>query len=1110
MNKFIYFFLFLLFSIPVVFGQEIRFDVVKSTETELYVRVEFPHFHRQEVSVEGNIMNKLSIPGAYPVYDAGAPELLHAAKSIIIPGDEIPEIEILESDYRILPDFELAPSRGKIYRNTDPDTIPYKKGEAYSVNDFFPLQPVHFREPYTLRDLRGASLSCYPYSYNPVRKELKVYSSLLIKISFDKETVSEDVSITPEFDPLYQTHFLNYDRSRYRVSAEQGEMLIISPQIFANYLEPLKEWKIRNGIPTEIVLLEDIGNTASSIKDFIAAYYNTHPLVYLILVGDAEYLSPYFLNGEISDNYYTEIVGEDAYPDIFLGRFSVETEQDIEVHIRKIISYEEDPPAVSHFATFCGIASSEGPGDNFEYDWEHIRKIDDKLLDYTYTEGYEFFEGSRGGLDANGNPTAAMISEALNQGVGILNYCGHGLADRFGTGNFRSSNVELLTNYNKLPFIIAAACLNGNYRGQTCFAETWLRASRDGIPTGAVATVMSTVNQLWEPPMCGQDEMIRILTSSEPNISQTYGGIVNNGFIKMLDVYPDEISTFRTWLIFGDPSLKVRTAEPGLLTLQHEQEYPYGLHYISLTSPVEGARVIISTADSILSQGFIEHGIATLTLPPLQVDDTVFVLSSHTNYIPYRGFFTFDSSATPYLVVHEYRMVDIAGNDSSFPNYGDSVYLEIEVENIGLETAYMAELKLQTSDPYMLLLDTVTFIDSIRAGEIISLTYRFMYRIGDDIPDGHQGIVTIKMTEDHNSTYRHIHFFVNAPNLSLVRYNIDDSDFAGTVNGRLDFGETALLEIILANGGNAVSPPGNLTLQSENGILFVHDVTVSIDTLLPGESTVSVHRVTADPANQQTSYARIKATYQAGHYISERFFEIPVGEDIEDWETGDFTQFDWDTGSANPWIITDENTFEGNYSARSAPIGDRQTSTLSITTYASQSDSISFYYYVSSEVVGGSLMDYLYFEINDRRVGAWGGETGWNYISFPVEEGENKFNWIYRKDYTLSAGEDMAMIDMIRFPVNNTVPSSIPDNPLLSGISVFPNPVSSYLTIDMDGVSVSNAEACIYDIEGRLVKNIFLRNLPGKINMEDLPAGIFILKVSVRGKEAGNVKLIKN
>ena len=56
--------------------------------------------------------------------------------------------------------------------------------------------------------------------------------------------------------------------------------------------------------------------------------------------------------------------------------------------------------------------------------------------------------------------------------------------------------------------------VNGNFKNTTCFAESWLRATNNGVPTGAIAFLGSTINQSWNPPMCAQDEMNDILSEA--------------------------------------------------------------------------------------------------------------------------------------------------------------------------------------------------------------------------------------------------------------------------------------------------------------------------------------------------------------------------------------------------------------------------------------------------------------------------------------------------------------------------------------------------------------------------------------------------------------------
>ena len=37
-----------------------------------------------------------------------------------------------------------------------------------------------------------------------------------------------------------------------------------------------------------------------------------------------------------------------------------------------------------------------------------------------------FYDGTHGGEDANGNPNSSIISTAVNNGISLFNYTGHG------------------------------------------------------------------------------------------------------------------------------------------------------------------------------------------------------------------------------------------------------------------------------------------------------------------------------------------------------------------------------------------------------------------------------------------------------------------------------------------------------------------------------------------------------------------------------------------------------------------------------------------------------------------------------------------------------------
>ena len=625
-------------------AQEVTFSVLSSNEKSMAIRVDFPEMKLQEVNVAGTVMYKIVMKEAFPVEKFGAPEILKSTKSILVPEGRTPVMQIVDAYSETIENFALAPSKGIFYRNQNPDSIPYVKGDEYQADAFYPTNTAELNHRYTVRDFDAVSISCYPYRYNPVTKTLQMNHYIVIRIDFEGDFPQKEKKLLKEFVPVFHRHFLNFTTESLTFMEEDGDMLIISPAAYISALEPFKNWKIKNGIHTEIVAVESIGNTSAAIKNYIADYYqnSAHNLVFVLLVGDRRNMPPYLSFGHIYDNWYTEVAGEDDYPDLFLGRLLASSLADVTVQVGKSIAYESNPPETAHFPRFCGVASNEGPGDQDEWDYQHIQNIDNKLSNFTYTSGYEILHFPE---DESQPPTSAMLSNVLRNGVGILNYAGHGNWDRFTTTAFYNYHVEMLTNYNKLPFILSVACQNGNYNNsQPCFAQRWLTATRDGQPTGAVATVMSTIDQPWNPPMAGQDEMIDILTEAHSQgIRRTFGAICFNAFLKMRDVYTSEApfysrDTYRSWLIFGDPSLMVRTAIPAPVTVTHPETMFYGNDSITVQSAVEGAKVVLTHQNSILGKGYIENGTVTISYArDIPVGDTIHVLASKFNHIPYQG-----------------------------------------------------------------------------------------------------------------------------------------------------------------------------------------------------------------------------------------------------------------------------------------------------------------------------------------------------------------------------------------------------------------------------------------------------------------------------------------
>ena len=250
--------------------------------------------------------------------------------------------------------------------------------------------------------------------------------------------------------------------------------------------------------------------------------------------------------------------------------------------------------------------------DGVQYEYSSI----DDLLAYNYTEVHRDYQGVTGVT-----ASASTVSQHINAGVSIVNYCNHGYETGWGVFSYSNSHVNALTNDYKLPYIISVACLNGKYdRNGDCFAEAWMRATNNstGNPTGAIGGMFSYISQPWQPPMYGQDEMVDILVESyENNIKRTMGGVSINGNMKVLDLGASQNAnkgTYNTWILYGDPTLTLRTAVPASMNVScaSAMESSATTFNVSVTN-AEGALATLSLDGEILGSAVVTNGSAGIS-----------------------------------------------------------------------------------------------------------------------------------------------------------------------------------------------------------------------------------------------------------------------------------------------------------------------------------------------------------------------------------------------------------------------------------------------------------------------------------------------------------------
>jgi hypothetical protein len=288
-------------------------------------------------------------------------------------------------------------------------------------------------------------------------------------------------------------------------SIENGsDYIIITHKDFYESILPLVQLREQEGVRVKVVEVEDIYDEFNSglpsdeaIRDFLqyAYHYWIPPSPFsVLLVGDASYdHKDYFGLGDINfipthlsyvtasgdsanDTWFVAVDGDDALPDMIIGRLPVSTSAQVEAIVDKIINYELYPTLGDWQRRILLAADDEGP---FEEDSEEL--AEEIPADYEVTKVYL----------STVPPTSApgMIIDTINKGSVLVNYSGHGGWSVWaGEEIFKTEDIPLLNETNMLPFVINVTCLTGYFhspRRDDILGEHLIRTAGKG----AIATM---------------------------------------------------------------------------------------------------------------------------------------------------------------------------------------------------------------------------------------------------------------------------------------------------------------------------------------------------------------------------------------------------------------------------------------------------------------------------------------------------------------------------------------------------------------------------------------------------------------------------------------------
>ena len=1001
----------------------IQESLVSSSEEEIVVDVKVGGFFQNAVKTDRGEQMIVSGEDMASMLIAGAPDLPMYPISMIIGNTAEMKASVVESSYIDFENIEVAPSKGNFSRDINPEDLPFVYGEMYQEDEFYPAQQASLEAPYIIRDFRGQNLMVYPYAYNPVTKTLRVYTDLRIsvkKVSDNgvnkKIATRRSNSISPEMKASYERRFINFPKNeRYKFVEDEGEMLVICADQYKNAVEKLVEWKNISGRPTTMVLTSETG-TEDDMKNYIANYYNSHPnLTFLLLIGEYSDIPPYetstILDGiqwiARSDNYYGMLEGKDFYEEVLVGRLSVKDLDDAQNQVDRVIYYERDiKEDAAWLSRGAAVSANEGGGHFNEREYEHIDFIRDTLLNYTYTEISQRYDG----VNSYKISTSDLAGD-INKGIGIATYCDHGEELKWVLADFDTQCVHNLTNDNMLPFIWSVSCLNGKFDVDECFAESWMRAINPETesPVGAIGGMFSWISQPWVPPLYGQDEMVAILTEWRGNYNHTLGGASLNGNMYILDMCPEDKGyTHNAWMLFGDPSLMLRTQAPEKMDIYCSSSYlMVGMTNYTVNADVDFGIATLSKDGEVVASSYFSKGKAELNFPELTEEGAMKLVVVAYNKVTEIIDIEVKTPTDAFLIFNDY---DINEADGQL-DYGETINLDLSVKNIGVKEAANVEVELISKSDYVTVTSSKATVASMDVNEVAEIKDTFKFIVTDNVPDQEDLKFDVKCTSGEESWASSFSITANAPSLAI--------DTIFIKNKMIEPGSTDVLYIAVKNVGHSAAHNVISEMVSSSSDIVFPEATLTEEVLQAGDVMEIVAFFDVDPNAEKGTKYEVLCSVAAGAYKMSTNYFVMISQALEDFETGDFSKTDWQFEGSADWFIC-ENAYEGTYSARSGKIADnlekdKKNSSLVINVELIEDEEISFYQMMHCDYYAK-----LEFYVDDKKVQEWRGNnstpTEWEQFTYQLTKGTHTLKWTYNKRVADKKGEDCAYLDNIVLP----------------------------------------------------------------------------------------------
>lgn len=317
--------------------------------------------------------------------------------------------------------------------------------------------------------------------------------------------------------------------------SENSELdyLIVTSSDLKDAFTPLKAWKTKKGVKTEVITVEDIyqnyteyPTSQEKIKRCLYDYYLNKGIKWVLLGGDVDivpsqtcyicYLSS--TSSVVSDLYYATFKGEfnwdadcdncygeagdgmNLHPNIFLSRLPISSREQVLAYINKLLRYEKTP-LIDGWVDKMLMMGHRIHDSELESPYRSDAHYKGEIIYSNYIEPYasnlskKYLYDTGNNLDYAGGMTRQNIINAINwEQPHFLFMQTHGNNSIWATSDvyFSGANAIGLGNTNKPMVVVTTACHTNNFVVNS-LSESFIRNE-----FGGAVVYWGSSNSGWE------------------------------------------------------------------------------------------------------------------------------------------------------------------------------------------------------------------------------------------------------------------------------------------------------------------------------------------------------------------------------------------------------------------------------------------------------------------------------------------------------------------------------------------------------------------------------------------------------------------------------------